>query len=131
MARPWRPARSAFTQAARGDMTATYQGTSIDEIVGCLDPQIAPIVRVLLENGVETFESCQGGEGHAYPEPTVRFYGERAAGFRALAVAFEHGLRVLHLRRVWPIIDCEPTGPWWEMVFVSATTPPLSTVELA
>lgn len=93
--------------------------SDIGEIERAVDPLIAPIVRVLLENGVETFESCQGGEGHAYPEPTVRFYGERGAGFRALAVAMEHGLRVLHLRRVWPIIDGEPTGPWWEMVFVT------------
>ena len=31
---------------------------------------------------METFESCQGGAGHAYPEPTVRFFGEKAAGYR-------------------------------------------------
>jgi len=100
--------------------------TDIDAIEHRLDPHIAPVVRVLMENGIETFESCQGGEGHAYPEPTVRFYGERPAGFRALAVALEHGLKVLHLRRVWPIIDSEPTGPYWEMVFTLSTTPLVS-----
>ncbi len=67
---------------------------------------------------VETFESCEGGEGHAYPEPTVRFHGERAEGLRALSVALQYGLKVLSLRRVWPINDGEPTGPWWELVLV-------------
>jgi len=82
-----------------------------------LDAGIAETVRVLIEGGVETFESCEGGDGHAYPEPTVRFFGERAAGFRALAVALENGLNPIHLRRVWPIVGGEPTGPWWEIVF--------------
>ena len=107
-----------YSTAASSELQA-----HIGEIEARLDPPIAPIVRVLLENGVETFESCQGGAGHAYPEPTVRFFGEKAAGYRALAVALEHGLQVLHLRRVWPIIDGEPTGPYWEMVFLLSTAP--------
>jgi hypothetical protein len=82
-----------------------------------LDPGIAPYVHALIRGGVETFESCEGGEGHAYPEPTVRFHGNRAEGFRALAVAQTAGLPVGGLRRVWPIVDHEPTGPWWEMTF--------------
>jgi hypothetical protein len=90
----------------------------INEIGTHLDPGIAFAVTALVEGGIETFESCEGGSGHAYPEPTVRFFGERAEGFRALAVAMERGLRVRHLRRVWPVIDGEPTGPWWEIVFV-------------
>jgi hypothetical protein len=94
---------------------------SIDEIEAALDPLIAPMVRVLMSNGVETFESCQGGDGHCYPEPTVRFFGGQAAGFRALSIALEHGLRVSALRRIWPVIDREPTGPWWEMTFTPTT----------
>jgi hypothetical protein len=82
-----------------------------------LDPGIAPIVEVLFRAGIETFESCQGGEGHAYPEPTVRFHGQRDAGWRALAIAHVHGFNVQALRRTWPLIDGEPTGPYWEMVF--------------
>lgn len=35
-----------------------------------LDDGIREAVRVLAQAGVETFESCQGGDGHAYPEPT-------------------------------------------------------------
>jgi hypothetical protein len=82
-----------------------------------LDPGIKHYVEVLAANGVETFESCQGGEGHCMPEPTVRFHGAKPDGFRALAIALEHGLPVLDLRRYWPIIDGEPTGPYWEMTF--------------
>ena len=84
-----------------------------------LDPGVCETVRLLAEAGVETFESCEGGDGHAYPEPTIRFFGERAEGFRALSVALAHKLPVLSLRRVWPINEGEPTGPWWELVFVS------------
>lgn len=82
-----------------------------------LDPEIAPAVKVLREAGIETFESCSGGPGHAYPEPTVRFYGDRSEGFRAFAAAMQGGLSVVALRRVWPINDDEPTGPWWELTF--------------
>ena len=87
-----------------------------------LDPEIAAAVEVLRAKGVETFESCQGGPGHAYPEPTVRFHGQRSEGFRALAVAIQFRLPVSELRRVWPILDGEPTGPWWELTFVPRAT---------
>lgn len=80
-----------------------------------LDAGIRRAVEILQAEGVETFESCQGGQGHAYPEPTIRFHGNRPEGFRALAVAVNHGLAVANLRRVWPIIDGEPTGPYWEI----------------
>jgi hypothetical protein len=58
-----------------------------------LDAGIAPYVDALRAEGVETFESCEGGDGHAYTEPTVRFAGERDEGFRALAVALHHRFR--------------------------------------
>lgn len=80
-----------------------------------LDAGIAVAVAVLQAAGVETFESCAGGEGHAYPEPTVRFHGNRSEGFRALAAAVQGGLSVTALRRIWTMIDGEPTGPHWEM----------------
>jgi hypothetical protein len=83
-----------------------------------LDPGIAPVVETLRGAGIETFESCDGGPGHAYTEPTVRFHGNRGEGFRALAVAIQAGLKVTGLRRVWPILDSEPTGPWWELTFI-------------
>lgn len=82
-----------------------------------LDPGIKRYVEVLQAAGVETFESCEGGSGHAYPEPTVRFHGERPEGYRALAVALQRGLPVYVLRRIWPIDDGEPHGPYWELTF--------------
>ncbi len=54
---------------------------------GILDPGIAPFVEALRAAGIETFESCQGGEGHAAVEPIVRFYGDRSEGFRALRMS--------------------------------------------
>lgn len=91
----------------------TYMSDQDDQI----DPGIKGFVDALRHNGVQTFESCQGGMGHAYPEPTVRFCGDVGEGFRAYAVAVSERLPVAELRRVWPIIDGEPTGPWWEMTF--------------
>jgi hypothetical protein len=82
-----------------------------------LDPGIAPFVLALREQGVETFESCQGGCGHAFSEPTIRFAGQREEGFRALALALERGFPVGAVRRYWAVIDGEPCGPDWEIVF--------------
>lgn len=89
-----------------------------------LDEGVRLYVETLDGAGIETFESCEGGPGHAYPEPTVRFHGSRAEGFRALTVALQHDLPVLSLRRAWPIIDGEPTGPWWELTFSEVSVPP-------
>jgi len=82
-----------------------------------LDEGIAGAVRILRQAGIYTYASCEGGVGHPYPEPTIRFSGERSEGFRALAIALENGLRVSSLRRVWQLIDGEPTGPDWELTF--------------
>jgi hypothetical protein len=87
-----------------------------------LDEGIRPMVEILVRNGVETFESCDGGEGHAFYEPTVRFHGSHAEGFRALAVALQHGLRVCELRRYYSVEDGEPVGPHWEMTFLPGVT---------
>jgi hypothetical protein len=83
-----------------------------------LDSGIRAAVETLRAAGIETFESCEGGNGHTYPEPTVRFHGGRAEGFRAFAAAAQAGLQIAALRRVWPVIAGEPTGPWWELTFV-------------
>jgi len=83
-----------------------------------LDSGIESAVLVLRRNGVETFESCEGGEGHSFSEPTVRFHGDGSEGFRALAIAQQNGLRVDQLRRYYQIQNGEPTGPYWEMTLV-------------
>lgn len=82
-----------------------------------LDAGIEPIVAALVSAGVETFESCEGGIGHAFPEPTVRFHGDEAEGFRVLAVAMSLGMDVSELRRSWRLESTGPVGPWWEMTF--------------
>jgi hypothetical protein len=82
-----------------------------------MDAGIARHVHALRAANVETFESCQGGAGHAFPDPTVRFHGGHLEGFRALSSAVEAGLLVDALRRVWTVIDGEPVGPCWEMTF--------------
>jgi hypothetical protein len=83
-----------------------------------LDPGIEKAVRRLQESGIETFESCEGGAGHAFPEPTIRFYGTPEAGWRAVGICFAFGLPILSLRRVWYVLDSnEPTGPHWEITF--------------
>lgn len=92
--------------------------------VNRLDPGIRGIVEILLANGVETFESCEGGHGHAFFEPTVRFHGNQAEGFRVLSVALHHGLSVCELRRYYSIEDGVPVGPQWELTFSLGTTSP-------
>jgi hypothetical protein len=83
-----------------------------------IDLGIVNIVRVLMDAGVETFESCEGGAGHSMPEPVVRFHGEASEGWRALAECLAHGLPAKGLRRYWDVSPSgEPTGPHWEITF--------------
>lgn len=89
----------------------------IDRLLAHLDPGIRKAVALMRAAGIETFESCEGGKEHAYPEPTVRFHGTPEAGYRALSVCLAHGLPISELRRTWDILDGELVGPYWEIVF--------------
>jgi hypothetical protein len=80
-----------------------------------VDPGIRRYVLILRAHNIATFESCEPGDGHCSPEPTVAFHGDYAEGFRALGVALRHRLPVVDLRRVWSVTDGEPTGPHWAM----------------
>jgi hypothetical protein len=82
-----------------------------------LDHDISYAVKVLLDAGIETYESCEGGEGHPFPEPTIRFHGDSAEGYRAVTVALQFQLPIYSLRRFWSVINGELTGPSWEMTF--------------
>jgi hypothetical protein len=87
-------------------------------IPGKIDRGIRRAVEILRAAGIETYESCEGGSGHSYPEPSVRFYGTPEAGWRALGVCLANGLPILFLRRIWCVLDSnEPTGPYWEITF--------------
>jgi hypothetical protein len=81
-----------------------------------LDRGIVPAVRILRDAGIETYESCEGGEGHVRREPTVWFHGQPTEGLRAVSVALSHGLRIRELRRCWSVDDGELTGPYWTLV---------------
>lgn len=52
-----------------------------------LDEGIAEAVHILREFGIETIESCEGGVGHPFYEPTIRVAGGPGEGFRAYGVA--------------------------------------------
>jgi hypothetical protein len=119
----------SLSRPDRDDADAPMTADPPEEYEPPLDPGIKPYVILLREHGVETYESCQGGEGHAFPEPTVRFSGERPEGFRALAVALQHDLPVANLRRTWSIQDGEPTGPHWEMTFWKTATRDTGTLD--
>lgn len=82
-----------------------------------LDSGIREAVTILRSAGVETFESCEGGAGHAFPKPTIRFHGDAWAGYHAFSVAMQHGLPVTELRTVWDVINGQLVGPGWEMTF--------------
>jgi len=83
-----------------------------------LDEGIREIVLTFIAHGIQTCESCEGGQGHSYPEPTVRFEGDESEGLRAAAVALAYGMRISKLRRVWGVTLGTLHGPWWEAIFV-------------
>ena len=82
---------------------------------GRLDRGIKRVVEALQGEGIDTYESCEGGTGHTYPYPAVRFRGTYGDGFKALAVAYDFGFPVKRLNRFWRILDGEPEGPDWEL----------------
>ena len=82
-----------------------------------LDPGIEQAVHTLRAAGIETIESCEGGNGHPFPEPTVRLLGGPGEGFRAFGVAVRAGLKPRSIARVWTVDDGELTGPYWDLVF--------------
>jgi hypothetical protein len=83
-------------------------------------------VDALRDAGIETFESCEGGDGHSFPQPAVRFAGAPDEGFRAVAVAVDYCFPVRAIRRYWTIMDGEPHGPDWEITFRWAANDPRS-----
>jgi hypothetical protein len=84
-----------------------------------LDPGIREAVLLLRAAGIETFESCEGGAGHASPDPIVKFHGNAWSGYHAFSVAMTHGLPVLRLCRVHDCEDGQLTAPYWMLVFRS------------
>jgi hypothetical protein len=82
-----------------------------------VEPGIQYAVDVLRAGGIDTFESCEGGAGHACAKPTVRFHGGTYEGYRAFAVAMERGLPVRHLHYAFTATNGHLESPCWELVF--------------
>lgn len=88
-----------------------------ENLLKVVDAKIRPVLRIMIAGGAETFESCQGGKGHAYPEPTICFHGGSVEGFRVLVWMQSYGIQPRELRRYWYITGGEPHGPHWQMTF--------------
>lgn len=84
-----------------------------------LDAGIRFAVRVLHAAGFETCQSCQGGLGHSYPEPTVETtaLADDSSGFGALAALQEYGLPVAAVAIVWPVRNGLPYEKNWRVTF--------------
>lgn len=84
-----------------GSARMTQMGYAQEVNSEALDPEIAPVVHFLVGHGFETFESCQGGPGHCFPDPTVRFHGTEFDAIRAYELCQAKGLLILCVRRVF------------------------------
>ncbi|QIP16837.1 hypothetical protein G8759_31435 [Spirosoma aureum] len=93
-----------------------------------LDAGIKEIVLLLQLHQVETFESCQGGIGHCFSEPTVRFYGDKFEGLRVAHICLQNDLPIQQIRRSFDVYDNELHQPFWEVVF--KPTNPVGTLQL-
>ena len=84
-----------------------------------LDSGIKDAVVTLIGNGIITYESCQGGDGHLCKEPTIRFNGDRTEGMKAYHILVSNGFSVVSISRIWVNVDEELTGPNWEIILDS------------
>jgi hypothetical protein len=81
-----------------------------------LDEGIRFAVRVLHARGIQTGQSCQGGPGHSYEDPTVDVSGGgRFDGWAALAALEEYGLRVSNVSLVWTVRDGLVDDTFWRL----------------
>lgn len=81
-----------------------------------LDAGIRFPVRVLhAAGGIETCQSCQGGDGHDYDRPTIDLCYNDGAGLRALAALHEFGLEVRDLAILWHVSHGLPEERIWRV----------------
>ncbi|HEY5385790.1 MAG TPA: hypothetical protein VIJ56_11195 [Acidimicrobiales bacterium] len=92
----------------------------IDSLVP-VDLGIVRAVKILRDAGFAVTESCEGGDGHSYPEPTVQFVGSHATGWAAMAELMTYGLPIRRLGQMWTFDHSygqgHPTGPDWFITF--------------
>lgn len=66
-----------------------------------IDTGILPALKILRAFGFDTFESCEGGKGHAFPDPTIKFWGDEFDCIRAYELCEQFGLNVFRARRIF------------------------------
>lgn len=94
-----------------------------DEWYSKLDEGIRFPVRVLhAAGGIETCQSCQGGEGHAYHDPTIDVVAasDDAKGFRALDALVDYNIEVASVALVWPVSNGMPAEKLWRITLKKA-----------
>src|SRR5215471_6528312 len=85
--------RGLIPYTARSVIAVSHNGNqppSSPPVPGQIDPGIRQAVKILREHNIETCESCEGGLGHAYPEPTVAFFGKARGWLAALAICLAY-----------------------------------------
>lgn len=90
-----------YTSTSSGNDIQFYTAQKYNMYPLDVDLLIEPAVKILNEHGFKTFESCQGGEGHCFSEPTVRFYGLEFDLIRAYEILSCYGLNVHEAKRVF------------------------------
>ena len=104
-----------------------YQNIDLETPKGIInisdaDPEIIPILRILNENGIKTFESCQGGIEHAFGKPTIRFHGNYDTAMKVMNLCNQHNFSINYFRKYYvyesPYENIyEFKGPRWEVIF--------------
>lgn len=84
-----------------------------------IDKGILQAVLTLRKHRVDTFESCQGGVGHCFPEPTIKFHGDKNEGIRVACICLQENLPVFKIGRIFTVDDGEITTPYWQVIFIS------------
>jgi hypothetical protein len=70
-----------------------------------VDNGIRPAVEILNRHGFKTFESCEGGNDHAFADAVVRFEGNEFDLLRAYEICECYRLCVNECKRVYRKID--------------------------
>lgn len=79
-----------------------------------MDFGIVRCVRLFQEAGIETCQSCVGGEGHSYRYPTVDLFSRP---WTVLDVARDHDLPVMEISQRFGIRDFAPVEHFWRVEF--------------
>ena len=84
-----------------------------------IDPEIVAALHALADYEIDTFSSCQGGEGHTCTMPEILFLGDDAAGLYAVWLLEAAGFRVWELSRHWDLDFGLPRAPFWRVTLRS------------